>query len=88
MFLHANPTPIEASESSVFTSNSRPFELFRKTAIEHMDSLKINPSMFADNIIAMWAIVQGLTSLFTLQGFVYYGNAEELVERILREKFT
>ncbi|MCC8123153.1 MAG: TetR/AcrR family transcriptional regulator [Oscillospiraceae bacterium] len=69
-------------------SNYEPFELFKKTAIEEFTFRKIPVALYKQLMIAMWAMVHGVTSLATMEGVIYDNNWVDLLGKILKENQT
>lgn len=63
-----------------------PFALYKNAAIRFMKNANIPPEQNKDHLIFMWALVQGIASIFTLKGFEYNDKQKEAVYRMLRIK--
>lgn len=77
---------ISFSDQAISKSEFLPFELFRQTAEHYMQIAGVSPAAFSSDIITMWAVVQGLASIFSTKGVVYSGDRNAFIERILKEK--
>jgi len=64
-------------------SEYRPFELFRRAATAELEKWKVPVPQRHQTIIAMWAMVHGITSMATMQGVRFDGSWEELLASIL-----
>ncbi len=77
---------ISFSDEAISHSEFPPFELFRQTAEHCMRIAGLSPDLFSSNIITMWAVVHGLSSIFATKHVLYNGDRNAFIERILREK--
>jgi hypothetical protein len=77
---------ISFSDIAISHSEFLPFELFRQTAEHCMEIQGVSSDLFTSNIITMWAVVQGLASIFATGYVLYKGDRNEFIEKILREK--
>lgn len=63
-----------------------PFTLFKKAAFEFLEDAGIEREEYNDQILYMWSIVQGLTSIFTLNGVEYTDSQKDSLRRIIGTK--
>jgi AcrR family transcriptional regulator len=75
-----------ATLSSV--SAYRPFEIFKTTALKHMQRFNVPKAFQQQTIISMWAMVHGITSMATMNGVHYTGDWAQLLESILKQNTT
>lgn len=64
------------------------YTLFRKIAIEYLDSINAPREEYYEDIVAMWAVVHGLAMMIIQGNISTKGDSLELVERILTNKLT
>lgn len=76
---------IAFSDEAISHSNFPPFELFRQTAEHCMEKAGLKSASFSSNIITMWAVVHGLSSMFAAKHVSYNGDKNVFIEKILRE---
>lgn len=62
--------------------------IFRETAIAHLDSIHTEPQNYETSIMAMWAMVHGLSVMLVNRNWVPPGPYQDAVEHILRENLT
>ncbi len=71
------------SENDDGISSFPPYQVFRESAVKFMKLAGIPPVENADQILFMWALVQGLASIFTLKGMEYNEQQKASIRRIL-----
>lgn len=76
---------IELSERE-FSGDYKAFCIFKEVSIDCMKSLGVPKSEYHDNLIAMWAMVQGMAAMANMKGFRYKGDWGILTARILKNK--
>lgn len=64
-------------------SDYRPFEVFKSAALRDLAHLPLNNTGRDETIIAMWAVVHGITSLAVMNGVRYDGSWSTLLLSIL-----
>ncbi len=65
-------------------SENPPLEILKKTAIKQFTKANISEKKTQDKIIAMWALVQGLSSIVTMPNVEYDDNWETRIEEIIK----
>ncbi|WP_250673351.1 TetR/AcrR family transcriptional regulator [Paraclostridium ghonii] len=78
---------IELNEDD-FIGDYKAFCIFRDVSIACMEKLEIPKIQQRDNLVAMWAMVQGLSSMANMKGFHYKGDWCKLTETILENKLN
>lgn len=63
-----------------------PYQIYKDVVIRFMEKMNIPPEENADQILFMWALVQGIASIFTLQGIQYNEEQKEAIRRTLKVK--
>lgn len=69
------------------TENSfPPYKIYKDAVIGFMNRMNIPPEENEDQILFMWALVQGIASIFTLQGIQYSEEQKEAIRKVLKVK--
>lgn len=95
MFFHKNPLYydflfsrkniiIELSLRNADANKNHPFEILRTTAVAIFSKVNMPEKMMENKIIAMWALVQGLSSISAMPNVVLDDNWEARTEDILK----
>lgn len=66
-------------------SDYRPFEVYKAAAMEEMELWGIPHEYRAQELVAMWAMVHGVTMLATMQGVRYDGDWGQMLASILKQ---
>lgn len=61
-----------------------PLEILKKTAVNVFGKTNMSEKVMQDKIIAMWALVQGLSSIVTMPNVEYDDNWEARIEEIIK----
>lgn len=69
-----------------FRGDYKPFCIFKEVAIRTMEKVGIPKEEHRNNLLAMWAMVQGLSSMANMKGFHYEGDWGKLTKKILEDK--
>jgi AcrR family transcriptional regulator len=83
-FLKKSDSNIVVEENKLNNVDYRSFNVFKECAVDFLRSIDVKEDEYAQNIIAMWSMVHGLSTMLAYKTFVYEGNYIELVENILR----
>ncbi|WP_294372239.1 TetR/AcrR family transcriptional regulator [uncultured Clostridium sp.] len=83
LFFNSSEYKIKVNMNNIENYDYEPFKIFKKCAEEALRFMNSDPIKDGKNILAMWATVHGLASMFTNGIIVYEGNYLELVEQIL-----
>lgn len=70
----------------IVNSKSNSFNIFKDNAIRMFEYLGISREEYTINIITMWSIVQGISSLIANKNIVIDCDYESLLENILKNK--
>lgn len=73
---------IQLSEHEIKKSNYTPFQLFVEQAEPVLRAWQVPEEQLVQKILSLWAMVTGLAGIYTMQGFTYYGDWMEMVNRI------
>lgn len=65
-------------------SNNPPLDMFKKIAINVFRSINIPEKIIQDKIIAMWALVHGLSAIVIMPNVEYGQEWESRIENIIR----
>lgn len=95
MFFYQNPfyydflfsrknSIIELSLERAAADENHPFEILRTAAMGLFSKVNMPEKVMENKIIAMWALVQGLSSITTMPGVALGDNWEERAEDIIR----
>lgn len=76
---------IKVSKDLIYDSNYAPFQIFQKNASEVLLKKGFAKQSIPHRIIALWAIVNGLTGIYIMKGFHYEGDFMEIAKSILNE---
>lgn len=76
--------PIVVEETGIQENDVKTFNMFRKAAEACLEYKKVDKNKYAQDIIAMWAMVHGLATMIGNNTFSYKGDYMDLVESILR----
>lgn len=77
---------VQIDENDITCDDFSVFTLYRDTAISYMQRIGVQSTQFQMNILATWAIVEGLTSIFVSDCTICNTDIEELVRNILKNK--
>lgn len=94
MFFYQNPLyydflfsrkniKVTLSLDTAVENENQPFEILRKAAVQAFGKVNMPPKMMQDKIIAMWALVQGLSTIVTMPDIEYDDNWEMRIEEII-----
>lgn len=73
-------------EADIRCTDFSAFALYRETAIAYMKSAGMPQEQYAINILATWAIVEGLTSILVSDHTICKVDTEVLIRKVLKEK--
>lgn len=73
-------------EADIRCDDFTAFALYRETAIMYMKKAGVQHEQYATNILATWAIVEGLTSILVSDHTICKVDTEALVRKVLKEK--
>lgn len=74
---------IQMSESRIKKSSYAPFQLFVEQAEPVLTKWGVPKEKTAQKILELWAMVNGLAGIYTMQGFCYEGDWMEMVNQII-----
>ena len=74
---------IQLSEHEIKKSNYTPFQLFVEQAEPVLRAWQVPEEQLVQKILSRWAMVTGLAGIYTMQGFTYYGDWMEMVNKII-----
>ena len=74
---------IQLSEHEIKQSNYTPFQLFVEQAEPVLRAWQVPEEQLVQKILSLWAMVTGLAGIYTMQGFTYYGDWMEMVNKII-----
>ena len=74
---------IQLSEHEIKKSNYTPFQLFVEQAEPVLRAWQVPEEQLVQKILSLWAMVTGLAGIYTMQGFTYYGDWMEMVNKII-----
>ena len=75
---------IQLSLSVSDENENPPLNILKKTAVSIFKKAKISEKSMQDKIIAMWALVQGLSSIVTMPNVEYDDDWEVRIEEIIK----
>lgn len=75
---------IKVSETGIEKTNYVPFQLFVEQTEPLLREWGVTEEQMVQKILELWALVNGLASIYTMKGFEYKGDWMELVNRIIR----
>lgn len=75
---------IQLSLSVSNENENPPLNILKKTAVSIFKKAKISEKSMQDKIIAMWALVQGLSSIVTMPNVEYDDDWEVRIEEIIK----
>ena len=68
------------TENGILQSNYTPCSIFKKAAFDFMEKIKYPPQKRLDTLIAMIALVHGITAMLTTQQIAYEGDYKNLLK--------
>lgn len=71
------------SDQTDQVNNFPPYEILKSSAIKFMEMAGIAKEEYDDQILFMWSLVQGLASIYTLNGVEYNEQEKLKIRRIL-----
>ena len=74
---------IRASKEHIYDSSYPPFQIFQVNASKALLKKGVPQQAIPQNILALWAIVNGLAGIYAMTGFHYDGDWSEMAESIL-----
>lgn len=83
LFSHKN-IRIQLSLSVSDENENPPLNILKKTAVSIFKKANISEKSMQDKIIAMWALVQGLSSILTMPNVEYDDDWEVRIEEIIK----
>ena len=83
LIMNQKDIQIQISEHEIKKSNYMPFQLFVEQAEPVLKAWGVPQEQIVQNIVSLWAMVTGLASIDTMQGFVYQGNWMDMVNKII-----
>ncbi|AFS79770.1 transcriptional regulator, TetR family [Gottschalkia acidurici 9a] len=86
LFLGENQYPINIKNNKFEYHDASTFEIFKNSAINLLHNMAVDESEYTKNIIAMWAMVHGISILLSNGTLSYDGEISELVEMLIVEK--
>ena len=75
---------IQLSLSVSDENENPPLNILKKTAVSIFKKANISEKSMQDKIIAMWALVQGLSSILTMPNVEYDDDWEVRIEKIIK----
>ena len=95
MFFYQNPLyydflfsrkniKIQLSLNNSSENENQTLEILKKAAIQTFGKVNMPEKMIQDKIIAMWALVQGLSNIVTMPNVEYDDNWEQRIEEIIK----
>jgi len=70
--------------SEIENNNEKAFSILKIEAIKILEKMGVPNQAMQDKIIAMWALVQGLTTIMITNDIKYSENWEERIEEIIK----
>ena len=64
-----------------------PMNILKREAIREFTKMEMPEEVIQDKIIAMWALVQGLTSIVIMPNVNYAKQWDEKIEEIIKSSF-
>jgi AcrR family transcriptional regulator len=84
-FLHSQSnTPIDLSLHKDISENYAPFEIFKELIMSLMIKTDYPKEKYKDTIIALWALIHGITSLATINNVHYDEDWKNKITDLLR----
>ncbi len=84
-FLTKSESGIIIEEDKLKGKEYPTFNIFESCALDFLRSINVKKEDYVQNIIAMWSMVHGLSTMLSYKTFSYEGDYLELVENILRK---
>lgn len=75
---------VQMSKTNIKKSNYAPFQLFVEQASGVLKEWGIEEKEIPQKILELWALVNGLASIYVMQGFHYEGDWMEMVNQIIK----
>ncbi|MDD3339852.1 MAG: TetR/AcrR family transcriptional regulator [Lachnospiraceae bacterium] len=66
------------------SGENQPLDILKKAAMQIFGKTNMPESVIQDKVIAMWALVQGLSAIVTMQNVEYTDNWEAKIEDIIK----
>ena len=70
--------------SEIENNNEKAFSILKIEAIKILEKMGVPNQAMQDKIIAMWALVQGLTTIMITNDIKYFESWEERIEEIIK----
>ena len=87
-FLTKSETPIVIEKDKIKNIEYGTFNIFENCALDFLKSINVKKENYVQDIIAMWSMVHGLSTMLAYKTFSYEGDYLELVENILRKNLN
>ena len=68
------------TENGILENSYTPCSIFKKAAFDIMEKIEYPPQKRLDTLIAMIALVHGITAMLTTQQIVYQGDCKDLLK--------
>lgn len=88
LMFNSNLFSAKLENKDLININSKSFNIFKESAIKMFEYSKVPKEEYTVNIITMWSIVQGVSTLIANKNIVIDSDYDELLEHILRNKLN
>ena len=86
MFLTEHKYPIFISNKELHHLDDTPFDIFKNSCENYLDSISTNKNLYYLDTMHMWSLVHGIALLIANKVVEYDGDYLEFVEKMLDEK--
>jgi AcrR family transcriptional regulator len=86
LFLAEHSSPIKVTSNSLSAYDYSSFNIFKDSALNYLNFIKVDPKDYTLNILTMWSAVHGISILLANKSISYSDDYMLLVDRMLREK--
>jgi len=83
IFYHSG---VDIDLDNISPNDYPPFALFRTTAYQMFEEIKLPQEKYSENLIILWSVVHGIASLSTNTGIQYSGNWSTVFSNIIKQK--
>lgn len=87
-FIFLSPDNKTINMEKDLSCNTDPYNVFRKSAVNYLNTLNISSEDYTVDILMMWSIVHGFSMLLVNKNIQFPSNYLDIVDKMLREKLN
>lgn len=87
-FIFLSPDNKTINMEKDLSCNTDPYNVFRKSAVNYLNTLNISSEDYTVDILMMWSIVHGFSMLLVNKNIQFPSNYLDIADKMLREKLN